>query len=132
MSSSKDTSLQERMSRAAEAKSAMLAKFKQAVDPDNPATIEKRRQREAIVAARVERLSQREAARLEHDRELARQAALAAEAAEAAKRVATEQAAREVAEEAERALALKAEQKAERDARYAARKAAKKERRRGY
>jgi hypothetical protein len=113
MSSAKDTSLQERMSRAAEAKSAMLAKFKQAVDPDNPATVEKRRQREAIVAARVERLSQREAARLEHDRELARQAALAAEAAEAAKRAATEQEAREVAE-AERALALKAEQKVER------------------
>jgi hypothetical protein len=132
MSSQSDTNLEERMSRAAKAKNAMLAKFKRAVDPENPATIEKRRQREAIVSARTERLSQRETARQEHERELALQAALAAEAAEAKRRSAAEQATREAAAEAEREAVLKVEQKAVRDARYAARKVAKKERRRGY
>ena len=116
MSNPSDPTLQDRLSSAADARRAMLAKFKQATDPANPVAIEKQRQREAIVAARAERAEQREAARQEQERELARQAALAAEAAE----------------QAELEAALKAEQKAERDRRYAARKAAKKERRRGY
>jgi hypothetical protein len=132
MSSHDDSSLQDRLSSAAEAKGAMLMKFKRALDPENPAVIENRRRREAIAEARSERVAQREAARLEHEHELVRQAALAADAAEQVKRVAAEQAAREEAEEVEREAVLKAEQKAERDARYAARKAAKKERRRGY
>jgi hypothetical protein len=132
MSNLNEPTLQDRLSRAADAKSAMLAKFKRALDPENPTAIEKRRQREAIVAARTERAVQREAARQHHELELARQAALAAEAAAQAERAAAEHAAREAAEQAEREAALKAEQKAERDARYAARKAAKKERRRGY
>jgi hypothetical protein len=132
MSSHNDQRFQDRLSRAAEAKSAMLARFKRAVDPENPAAIEKRREREAIAAARAEREAKRQAARQEHERELARQAALAAEAAAEAARAAAEQAAREAAEQAQREEALKAEQKTARDARYAARKAAKKKRRRGY
>jgi hypothetical protein len=129
MSNDNDAGFRDRLSRAAEARRVMLTKAKQALDPDNPAVIEKRRQREAVVAARAERVAQRAAARQEQERELARQAALAAEAAAVAERIAAEQAVREAAEQAEREAALKAQQKAERDARYAARKAAKKERR---
>ena len=125
-------SIQDRLNRAAEAKNALLAKFKQAADPDNPEAIEKRRQREALVAAREERMAQRKIAQQEHERELAKQAALEAEAAAEAARAAAEQAAREAAEQSERQAALEVEQKAARDARYAARKAAKKQRRRGY
>jgi len=132
MSSQDDSSFQNRLKRASDAKSAMLTKFKQAMHPDNPAAAEKRRQRETIAAARAERTAQREAARQEHEREVARQAALAAEIAAERARADAEQAAREEAERLEREAALKAEEKAARDIRYAARKAAKKERRRGY
>ena len=38
-------SIQDRLSRASEAKNAMLAKLKQSLDPENPAAIEKRRER---------------------------------------------------------------------------------------
>ena len=95
MSTYNDSNLQDRRSRATEAKSAMLAKFKRALDPKNPTVIENRRQREAIAKARAERLAQREAARLEQEHELAKQAAIAAEAAAQAERVAAEEAARE-------------------------------------
>ena len=132
MSNYSNPTLQDRLSRASEAKTAMLAKFKRAVDPHNPKTMEKRRQREAVTASRVERAAQREAARQEQERERARQAALAMEAAAEAERAAAEQAALEAAAQAELEAALKAEQKAERDARYAVWKAAKKERRRGF
>src|ERR1700745_905864 len=98
-----DPTMQDRLNRASEAKAATLAKFKRAMDPSNPKAMETRRAREAIAAARPER-------------ELARQAALAAEAAAKAERAAAEQAAREAAVQVERAAALKAEQKAERDA----------------
>jgi len=125
-------SVQDRLTLAAEAKQKMLEKFKKSMVMDDPAKIEIRRQREAIVAARAEREAQRATARLQREAELARQAQIAAEAAAAAKRAAEELAAREAAEQAEREAALLAEQKAARDARYAARKAAKKERRRGY
>ena len=67
MSSHKD-SIQDRLNRAAEAKNALLAKFKQAADPDNPEAVEKRRQREALVAAREERMAQRRIAQQEHER----------------------------------------------------------------
>jgi hypothetical protein len=127
-----DSSFQDRLSRGSEAKIATLAKFKRALDPNNPIATEKRRQRETIVAARAERAAQREIARQEQERELARQAVLASEAAAEARRAAAEREAREAAEQAEREAALKVEQKTARDARYAARKAAKKERRRGY
>jgi Family of unknown function (DUF6481) len=132
MSAKTNPTLQDRLSQASEKKKTMLAKFKKAINPDDPATIENRRQREAIAAARSERATQREAARLQHEHKLAKQAAIDAEAVVEAKRAAAEQAAREAAEVAEREAALKGEQKAARDVRYAARKAAKKERRRGY
>jgi len=136
MGSNNGTSLEHRLSRAAEAKRAMLAKFKRAQDPNNPEAVEKRKQREAIVAARTARAIQRETARQEHERELTSQAALAeeaaAKAAREAERAAAEQAARDIIAQAERQAAIEAEQKAKRDARYAARKAAQKRRRRGY
>src|SRR6516162_1222310 len=124
MSSQDDSSFQNRLKRASDAKSAMLAKFKQAMHPNNPAAAEKRLQRETIAAARTERAAQREAARQEHEREVARQAALTAEIAAERARADAEQAAREEAERLEREAALKAEEKAARDIRYAARKAA--------
>lgn len=125
-------SLNDRLSLAAQAKKSMLEKFKKSLILDDPAKIESRRQREAIVAARAEREAQREAARQQREAEVARQALIATEAAAVAKRAMEEQAAREVAEQEERQAALLAEQKTARDIRYAARKAAKKERRRGY
>ena len=132
MRSNDDSSLAGRLGRAADAKSALLEKFKRAAAPDNPEMIRKRQEREAIAAARVERQAGREAARLVEERERARAAEIAAAAAAEAARLAAEAAEREAVEAAERDAALKVEQKAARDARYAARKAAKKERRRGY
>jgi hypothetical protein len=46
MSSRTDPSLQDRLTLAANAKSAMLTRFKRAQDPNNPVAIENRRQRE--------------------------------------------------------------------------------------
>lgn len=132
MSSHDDTNFRDRLSRASEAKTATLAKFKQALDPENSTAIEKRRQRELIAEARAQHSAKRAAARQEEERLLARQAALDTEAAAEAERTAAERAARVIAEKTERETALKAEQKAARDARYAARKVAKKVRRRGY
>ena len=109
----------------------MLAKFKMSL-VEGPAAIEKRQQRQTIAAARAARAVQREEARLHEERDRAKQAELAAQAAADAERAAAEQAARDAAEQAERNALLEAEQKAARDARYAARKAAKKQRRRGY
>jgi hypothetical protein len=131
MSRRHDSKLQDRLNDAAEARRALLAKFKSAGGPENPALIEKQRQREAIAAARAERVAQREALRQEQERERARQAALAEQAAAEAARAAKEREEREAAEQAERQAALEAEQKAARDERYAARKAAKKQRRKG-
>ena len=109
----------------------MLAKFKMSLI-ETPAVIEKRNQRQAIVAARAERAAQREEARLRQERDRAKLAELAAQAAADAERAAAEQAARDAAEQAEREALLEAEQKTARDALYTARKAAKKQRRRGY
>jgi len=78
--------LQDRLSVAAQAKKSMLENFKKSLILDDPAKIESRRQREAIVAARAEREAQREAARQQREAEVARQALIAAEAAAAAKR----------------------------------------------
>ena len=103
----------------------MLAKFKMSL-VEGPAAIEKRKQRQAIAAARAARAAQREEARLRQERDRAKQAELAAQAAADAERAVAEQAARDAAEQAERNALLEAEQKAARDARYAARKAAKK------
>jgi hypothetical protein len=131
MSNQGNPSLEERLKHASEAKKATLAKFKMSLI-ETPAVIEKRNRRQAIAAARAERSAQRAGARLRQERDRAKQAELAAQAAADAERAAAEQAARDAAEQAERNALLAAEQKAVRDARYAARKAAKKQRRRGY
>jgi hypothetical protein len=109
MSRYDDSSSRDRLTRASEAKQAMLARFKQALDPGTPAAIEKRRQRESIAAARAERNAKRESARQERERELAMQAVLEAQAAAEAERAAVERAAREAAEQAELEATLKAE-----------------------
>lgn len=109
MSRKNETSLEGRLNRAATAKTAMLEKFKRALDPSNPALIEKQRERESIAAARTERAARREAARNEQQRELARRAKLAAEAAADAERVAAEQAASLATEQARREAEIKAE-----------------------
>jgi hypothetical protein len=123
--------LQDRQTASAEAKKALLEKFRASPGPDDPAVMQRRAAREAMLAERAARVAQREAAKRAHEAELAEQAARAAAAAEQAEREAAELAARLAAEEAEREAALLAEQKAARDERYKARKLAKKLRRKG-
>ena len=103
--------LQERLKHASEAKKSMLAKFKMSL-VEGPAAIEKRQQRQAVAAARAARAEQREEARLRQERDRAKQAELAAQAAADAERAAAEQAARDAAQESERKALLEAEQKA--------------------
>jgi len=55
-----DPTLQDRLNLANEAKKNLLAKFKKNADPNSPEAIEKRREREAIAAARAERQAQRD------------------------------------------------------------------------
>ena len=123
--------LQERQNASAQAKKAMLEKFRATPGPDDPGVQERRAAREAMLAGRAARTAQREAAKRAREVELAEQAARAAALAEQAEREAAEMAARAAAEQAEREAAILAEQKAARDERYAARKAAKKQRRKG-
>jgi hypothetical protein len=111
----KDPGFADRLSTAAEAKKAILAKFRAAPGPDDPEFAARQAEREAVAKAREVRTAARAAERAEQDAAAAAQAAHAA--AEAAEREARETKAR-----AERAVALEAEQKAARDARYAARK----------
>jgi len=102
----------QRLNTAANAKQAMLERFRARPAADDPAVLERQAARKAVAVAREARIAERKAAReAETVRLAAEQAARAAE-----------QAAHE-AEEAARALALAAKQKAARDARYAARKA---------
>jgi hypothetical protein len=117
----------ERQRNAADARKAMVDKFRAAMT--DPALAERRA---AAEAESLIRRARREQARTKRDAERAERAARAAELAAIAQLEADEAAARAAAEADERDAALKAEQKAARDARYAARKAAKKERRRGY
>ncbi len=114
----KEKSFAERLSNSAQAKQAMLQRFRARPGDDDPEVVARRAARQALVAAREQRIAEREAAR---------RAAEAQAAAEAADLIAREQ--QEAAERAEReaaeALALEAQRKADRDARYAARKARK-------
>ena len=126
MSNRSVPNLEERLKHASEAKKSMLAKFKISL-VEGPAAIEKRQQRQAIATARAERAVQREEARQCQERDLAKRAEIAAQAAADATRAAAEQAMRDAAEQVERNALLEAEQKAARDARHAARKAAKKQ-----
>jgi hypothetical protein len=116
MSGYKDQGFNERLSSAANAKRALLEKYKAQPRPDDPAILEQRATRQALVAAREARMAERKVAREIEAKRLAeekavRDATLKAEQAERAK-----------ADEAAR-IELLAQQKAARDARYAARKA---------
>jgi uncharacterized protein DUF6481 len=101
MSNRSIPNLEERLKHASEARKSMLAKFKMSL-VEGPAAIEKRQHRQAIAAARATRAVQREEARLREERDRAKQAELAAQAAADAERAAAEQAARDAAEQAER------------------------------
>lgn len=119
----------ERRNAAVEAKKALLERFKSRPSEDDADVIARKKEREAILAAREIREKEKEAAR---QAKLAREAVERAERerlAEIARKEAEEQARIEAearaAEEHERLalyLAEEADQKARRDARYAARK----------
>lgn len=130
MSAFKHQSAGDRITAAANAKKAMLDKFKAKPPPDDPAVMERQAAQRAVVEARDARAAERRAIR---DAELARLAAEKAALEAERERQVVEQAAylaRKANDAAQaqadykaRALALAAEQKAARDARYARRKA---------
>ena len=130
LSGYKGLDLEERQGNAASAKKAMLERFRAA--SEGPDAAKRRAERATLNKARLTRAAEREAAKARRKAELAAQAARDVEFAAQAQRDAEQAEARIAAEKAERAVALETEQKAARDARYAARKAAKKVRRRGY
>ena len=111
MNAHKNDNFSERLTTAADARSATLARFRARPKPDSAAVLERQAVQQAISVARDARIAERKAAR---EAEAARQAAeQTARAAEESARAA----------EASASLAAQAvEQKAARDARYAARK----------
>jgi len=115
----KGSKFDDRQKASAEAKHAMLARFKSRPPADDPEVQAKLAERRQIAEAREARMAER---RIEREAEAARLAAekAAAAAAEAERQAEAEAAARESARE--EAL-LKLAQKAARDKRYAARKA---------
>jgi len=134
---SKDNTFADRRSTAANAKQALLEKFKNRPAEDDPAEIERRTERARIAEDRAARIAAKEAERkAEEDRRAAvreqeKAERLAAEAAIEAERLAAEQAiadeknAREAAKAAmiKRVISDEATLKAARDERYANRKA---------
>ena len=126
----KEQSAADRLAAAADAKKAMLERFRAKPGPDDPDFVARQAERKAVAEAREQRAAERKAAK---DAEAARIAAEKAklqaekehEAAELAAYLArkADDAAAANAEAKARALALAAEQKAARDARYARRKA---------
>jgi Family of unknown function (DUF6481) len=115
MKSPRRDTFNERLSTAAEAKAAQLAKFRARPAPDSPAALERQAELQAISNARAARNAERWAARAAEAARLA--AEEKARAAEEAKRATEEKA---------RAAAEAQEQKAARDARYTARRARRK------
>jgi hypothetical protein len=115
----KDHKFSERQRASADAKTALLAKFKTRPALDDPEVLARQAERKAIAEAREIRMAER---RKQREEEAARVAAeqAAALAAEAVRKAELETAAKEAARQ--EALA-KLEQKAARDKRYAARKA---------
>jgi Family of unknown function (DUF6481) len=105
----------ERLTTAADAKAALLEKFRARPAPDSPEALARQAELQAIADAREARNAERWAAR----------AAEAAKQAAEEKARAAEEAAR-AAQEKARAAAMAQEQKAARDARYAARRARRK------
>ena len=130
MSARKQDTFNDRLTTSANAKTALLERFRARPGPDDPAVLERQNAQKAIADAREARKAERRAAQeAEAARIRAEQEAAAAAAREAARELAAQQA-REAAEaaalEAEqstRKLSLAAQQKMARDARYAARKA---------
>ena len=104
----------DRKEAAANAKRALLARFKAQPGPDDPAVQQRMAERAAIAEAREARMAERRVAREADEARKAEEARAAQVAAAAA-----------AAEAAARARELAIEQKAARDARYAARKARK-------
>ncbi len=130
MQSYKDHGPSSRLTAAATAKEAMLAKFRAQPKPDDPAVLERQAAMKAVAEARAARAEERRVARqAELDRIAAEQAVIAAKKADDERAEAEYQArkaddaAQAQADSKARALALAAEQKALRDARYARRKA---------
>ncbi|VTZ28052.1 conserved hypothetical protein [Methylocella tundrae] len=111
----------DRLSNAANAKKALLEKFRAKTEVDEETVAKREAARREIIAARDARALERKAAEEE------RRAREAVEKAErdAALKAEEEARALEAAAEAERAAALEIERKKARDARYAARKARK-------
>jgi hypothetical protein len=120
----KDPKLDDRQRAAMEAKKALLEKFKSQPGPGHPEYEARKKEREAVLAARAEREAAKQAALREQERlaELERQ--------EAARKLQEEldRKDRERIEREEREKEEEAQRKAERDARYAARKARTKKR----
>lgn len=138
MSAFKGASFQDRQKSTAEAKKALLEKFKARPAADDPDVVARETQRREIVAAREARAAERDArlraeadelARQEAEKHAALQARLKAEEEAREAVSAVDAAQRELdAEAAVQAKALlELEKKAERDARYAARKGRKAE-----
>ena len=115
----KNDSFSNRLTSAANAKNALLERFRARPGPDDPAVVARRAEQAAIEAAREIRVAERKAAR---EAEAARLAAEQVALEEARKAQDVELLARK-AEEAARAEQRAAEAKAARDARYAARRA---------
>ena len=107
----KEPTFADRQGAAQNAKKALLERFKAKPGPDDPETLKRQAERQAIAEQRALAQKAREQEKAEKK---AREAEKAAELAAQAER---ERAEKEAAD-----IALKAEQKAARDARYAARK----------
>ncbi len=119
MSAFKGAGFNDRRDAAANAKKALLEKFKSRPAADDPSILQKQAEMKAIADARAVRAGERAKAR-EADQERLRQEAEAALMEKA--RLAAEQEALRI-EALAREEAIKAERKAARDAKYAARKA---------
>lgn len=118
-----NTSLQDRLSAAANAKKALLERAKANNPVNDPGFAERQKARlEAAALREAREAERREAKRLEQEKDAAARAVAEAARLEAEKAEAERQAAEAVVAE-ERKAALLIEQKAARDARYAARKA---------
>lgn len=110
----------DRRQNSANAKAALLAKFKARPPADDPEMIAKAKARQEVAQAREERIREREAARIAAEKQAAEEKR-AREEAELAAQI--EREAAEAAAALERKNADLVAKKAARDARYAARKA---------
>ena len=115
----KGSTFKDRREAAADAKKALVERFKARPPADDPAVLARAAERRAIQEARE--LRQADRARLRAEEEAAK--AREDEARKAAEEQAALEAAAKAAEQAARDEAIRAERKAARDAKYAARKA---------